>query len=249
MALLIDGNANPRAHDYASPPFKLTALYIVYTVGQNATHLKVGAIVKQSKDLAELLLGVRGRVRLAVPCDGPRRKPTRPPTYVWVILSTMPVLRHELEQALVDRLGHRQFDPLGGRRGEFCDPGRFGELMETVDNWRGRFPDVFSESLWSEDAGESYVAPRRLFPYIGATTGLWVEPDADPLTVGLGGQQVPTWRRHRHLKQVVAARSRHVAELMRGHCSHRIDRLLRGLGESPAVASARGDAYQVALSQ
>jgi hypothetical protein len=73
-------------------------------------------------------------------------------------------MRHELEQALVERFGDRRFDPLGTRREEFCDPDCFGRLMEVVDQWRERFPDALSESLWSEDAGASYGSHVRCCP-------------------------------------------------------------------------------------
>lgn len=152
----------------------MTAVYIAYATGPIGTTLKVGATQVQSKDLTDVLRGVQRRVRLAVPCAGPRRNPTRPTTFVWVVLSTTPVLRHELEQALVERFGDRRFDPLRMRRKEFCDPDSFGGVMWVVDQWRERFPDALSESLWSEDAGASYVAPRVLLPYGGATAGLWV---------------------------------------------------------------------------
>ncbi len=248
MALLLDRNANTLAHDYATPPYRLTAVYIVYATGPTGTTLKVGATQVQSKDLTDVLRGVQRRVRLAVPCAGPRRNPTRPTTFVWVVLSTTPVLRHELEQALVERFGDRRFDPLGTRRREFCDPGSFGGVMEVVDHWRERFPDALSESLWSEDAGASYVAPRVLLPYGGATAGLWVEPPReDTVALSVQQQRVPSWVRHEASARVVAERPRHADVLMNGHHTSRVERLLRGLRESPAVASANGHAYRVLL--
>lgn len=248
MALLIDRNANTFAHDYATPPYRLTAVYIAYATGPTGTTLKVGATHVQSKNLTEVLRGVQRRVRMAVPSAGPRRKPTRPTTFVWVVLATSPVLRHELEQALVERFGDRRFDPLGTRRREFCDPACFGGVMEVVDQWRERFPDALSESLWSEDAGASYVAPRVLLPYGGATAGLWVEPPvSDAVTLGVHRQLVPSWVRHEAAARVVAERPRHADMLMSGHHASRIDRLLRGLRDSPAVASASGQSYRVLL--
>ncbi|CAN7486829.1 hypothetical protein [Rhizobacter sp. LjRoot28] len=248
MALLHDKNANMNAHDYASPPFRLSAVYIAYATSATGSQLKVGASMVQSKDVADVLRGVQRRVRVAVPCVGPRRKPTRPATFVWVILAVTPVVRHELEQSLVERFGDRRFDPLGTRRGEFCDPGRFGELIVAVDEWRERFPDVLSESLFSEDGGVSYVVPRTLLPYRGATAGLWVEPPAgEAVTLSVARRHIPDWARHRPLEGLVANRGSHVATLMSGHHPGRVNRLLRGFRSSPAVASAQADGYEVVL--
>jgi len=248
MARLMDKNANVQAHDYASPPYRLSAVYIAYSTGPGGTHLKVGAAELQAKDIGEVLRGVQRRVRVAVPCVGPRRKPTRPATFVWVILAVTPVVRHEFEQALVERFGDRRFDPLATRRREFCDPSRFGELMEAVDHWRERFPDLLSESLFSEDAGVGYVAPRTLLPYRGVTAGLWVEPPAgEAVTLGVARRHTPDWARRRPLEGLVADRASHVAALMSSHHPGRVNRLLRGLRSSPAVASAHSDGYEVVL--
>lgn len=248
MALLIDRNANTHAHDYATPPYRLTAVYIAYATGPTGTTLKVGATHVQSKNLTEVLRGVQRRVRMAVPSAGPRRKPTRPTTFVWVVLATSPVLRHELEQALVERFGDRRFDPLGTRRREFCDPACFGGVMEVVDQWRERFPDALSESLWSDDGGVSYVAPRLLLPYSQVTAGLWVEPPAGvAATLSVHRQRVPSWARYDAAVGLVAERPLHAGKLMAGHHASRIDRLLRGLRDSPAVASATGHGYRVTL--
>lgn len=250
MALLIDRNANTLAHDYATPPYRLTAVYIAYATGPIGTTLKVGATQVQSKDLTDVLRGVQRRVRLAVPCAGPRRNPTRPMTFVWVVLSTTPVLRHELEQALVERFGDRQFDPLRMRRKEFCDPDSFGGVMEVVDQWRERFPDALSESLWSEDAGASYVAPRVLLPYGSVTAGLWMEPPRDnAVALSVHRQLVPHWGRVEASARLVAERPHHAVDLMRGHHESRVNRLLRGLRESPAVTSPLGVAYRVMLER
>lgn len=248
MALLLDRNANTHAHDYATPPYRLTAVYIAYATGPMGTTLKVGATQVQSKDLTEVLRGVLRRVRMAVPSAGPRRRPTRPTTFVWVVLATSPVLRHELEQALVERFGDRRFDPLGTRRKEFCDPSSFGGVMEVVDHWRERFPDALSESLWSDDCGVSYVAPRLLLPYSQVTAGLWVEPPAgEAATLSVHRQRVPSWARYEAAVGLVAERPQHAGNLMAGHHASRIDRLLRGLRDSPAVASASGHGYRVTL--
>lgn len=250
MALLLDKNANTHAHDYATPPYGLTGVYIAYSTSPTGATLKVGATQVQSKDLSEVLRGVQRRVRAAVPCAGPRRNPTRPATFVWVILSTTPVMRHELEQALVERFGDRRFDPLGTRRKEFCDPTCFGRLMEVLDQWRERFPDALSEALWSEDAGASYVAPRALLPYAGATAGLWVEPpEGDAVALNMHRQRMPSWARCEAAARLVAERPGHADTLMSGHHSSRIDRLLRGLRDSPAVVSVGGHGYRVMLGR
>lgn len=248
MARLMDRNANVHAHDYASPPYCMSAVYVVYSHGPAGVRLKVGTSETQSKDLAEVLRGVHRRVRLAVPCEGPRRKPIRPVTFVWVILALAPVVRHELEQALVEQFGHRRFDPTDSRRREFCDPAHFGGLMHTIDSWREALPDVLSESLFSEDGGLHYVAPRALLPYTGQTEGLWVEPpSAQAMDVDVHRRSVPTWKRVEPRTELVVERGQLVDDLMRGHHSQRVERLLRALRSSPAAASSRGDGYGVTL--
>jgi hypothetical protein len=248
MARLIDRNANALAHDFATPPYRLSAVYIAYSPGSGGTLLKVGATEVQSRDIAEVLRGVQRRVRVAIPCTGPRRKPSRPTVFVWVILSAMPVLRHELEQALVECFGDRRHDPAGLRRREFCDPGSFGGIMRVVDEWRNAFPDALSESLFSEDAGVSYVAPRRLLPYAGETEGLWIEPRVgEEVWLHAPRRNIPHWTPARGSARLATGRGTLIESLMRGHHAHRADRLRRALRDSPAVWTHAGGGYRVEL--
>jgi hypothetical protein len=247
MGNLSDRNANLNKHDYGKPPFHLSALYIVHWADGSGTHLKIGAAERQSKDLAEVLYSVRQRVRQAVPCTGPRRCPQRPQCHVWVILTSCPALRHELEQDLVDAFGDRRFDPLGGRRREFCDPDRFNEVLASIDRWRGQLPNALSESLYSEDGGHSYLAPRVVLPYMGATAGLWVEPEGETWKLDATRRHVPVWRRSASGSPGLHPLERRVDALMRGHTSLRVARLHRGLFMSPALATVKGRGFEVDL--
>lgn len=56
MALILDRNANTLAHDYATPPYRLTAVYIAYATGHTGATLKVGATQVQSKDLVSSIM-------------------------------------------------------------------------------------------------------------------------------------------------------------------------------------------------
>jgi hypothetical protein len=248
MARLFDKNANTLAHDYATPPYRLSAVYIAYSPSPCGTLLKVGATEVQSKDIAEVLRGVQRRVRIAIPCTGPRRKPARPPVMVWVILAATPVLRHELEQALVDRFGDKRYDPAQLRRREFCHSESFDGIIQVVDDWRMKFPDALSESLFSEDGGASYIAPRRLLPYSGATEGLWIEPPAgEEVWVYLPQRRIPRWTRKRAKKPLVERGTHCIESLMRGHHTQRIARLQRSLRLSPVVWNQVGSGYEVHL--
>jgi hypothetical protein len=248
MTRLLDRNANMLAHDYATPPYHLSAVYVAYATGPQGTRMKVGATERQSKDLTEILRGVQRRVRVAVPCIGPRRKPLRPRTFVWVVLALTPPVRHELEQALVERFGDRRFDPTCARRKEFCDPACFGGVMEVIDAWRNALPDALSEALFSEDGGETYSAPRELVPYSGQTEGLWVDPpEGAAALIALRRRRVPEWVRTSMKRTLVNQRERRAVALMAGHPPNRIARLERALRESPAVASALGESYRVRL--
>jgi len=251
VAHLIDRNANPLAHDYAAPPYRLGAIYIVYSPGSDTTLLKVGAVEIQSKDVVDVLRGVQRRVRLAIPCTcaGSRRKPSRPLIHVWVVLSTLPALRHELEQTLVDEFGDRRLDPAHLRRREFCPAESFDEIRRVIDMWRMAFPDALSESLYSDDAGASYVAPRSLLPYVGQTEDLcMIHSASEEVRLRLPRRCVPAWAQLRGAIIYAAGRDARIAQLMRGHRSHRVERLQRAFYNSPAVASKGGLGHHVVLA-
>lgn len=249
MSRLWDRNANIMAHDYAAPPYNMSAVYVVNWTSPTGTHVKVGVGERQSKDVTEILLNVRQRVYSAVPFVGPHRNPVRPTTFVWVVLALIPSARHELEQALVERFGRPQFDPNQQRRREFCDEESFSEISATIDTWRESLPDVFSESLSSEDAGSTYVVPNQLLPYSGQTEGLWVETTGQEVAViTLSRKQlVPTWAPTSVPPSTVTGREDRVRELLARHGPGRVDRLLKDLRKSPAITSAVGAAYKATL--
>jgi hypothetical protein len=245
MAMLIDKNANLGAHDYGIPPFRLGGIYLAYWTDAQGSFLKVGAVNVQSRDMRDILYQVRQRVLAAVPYKGTRRRPERPRVFVWVVLASNPVLRHELEQAIVDAFGNRVFDPLQMRRGEFCNPEAIVDIAALIDRWRTSLPESLSESLYSEDGGQTYTGPASLLPYKRQTEGLW--PEAVDVRLTALHHCIPDWNASRSERRWVVGRDRPVDDLMCGHDSRRVARFHKAMFASPAVPLGNGKTYQVKL--
>lgn len=135
----------------------VTAFYVLRS-SHGEPVAKVGIVRTPYHDLPTVLRRVRARVRAAIPGGRPLRLRDLPPTDLWVTFSTIPRLLREVETFVAMRLGSSRHDPLGLRR-EFIDPRHVPIVHVLVDMWRLQVPGHLSATLYSNDAGSTYVLP------------------------------------------------------------------------------------------
>ena len=147
----------------------VTALYVLRSY-QDEPVAKVGIVRTPYEDLPTVLRRVRARVRAAIPGGQPLRMRDLPPTDVWVTLSSIPRLLREVESYVATRLGSPRHDPLELRRREFVDPRHVPIVHVLVEMWRQQVPGHLSETLYSGDAGGTYVLPGSSTSHVGGVS-------------------------------------------------------------------------------